>query len=265
MEKNLFRFFTICVVFIIISVSFVTKKSYALESTYQGYDVVGKIEIPKISLSLPILGKVTAGSLKVSVAFQWGSGINQVGNSVIIGHNQKDGTMFSDLDKLENGDYIKITDMDDNVVNYKVYDITTTSAEDTSFYDRDTKGKREITLSSSTDDSSARFLVFAVETSDVIDDSNNNSDEKEYNNQDTSNSIDNANSTNSTNENNINSNNSSNNTFQNIASNNRNDTSTAKTALPKAGTSLVLIMFIFITSICSVIVYIKLKYYKQVK
>lgn len=134
--------------------------------------MVGNIEIPKISLDIPILEKVTKASLQESVAFLYGTGINKVGNTVIIGHNLKDGRFFSNLSQLTNGDYIKITDNEDNIVNYKIYNIETLNPEDTSFYNRDTNGKREITLSTSTDDSTSRLVVFAKETDEEI---NNNS------------------------------------------------------------------------------------------
>ena len=55
--------------------------------TYKGFNVVGTIEIPAIDLNYPILQKVNKSSLETSVAFLYGAGINQVGNSVIVGHN----------------------------------------------------------------------------------------------------------------------------------------------------------------------------------
>ena len=203
MKRKISRIFMICILLIAVNIMFFNKKTYALENTYKGFEVVGQIEIPKISLDLPILETVSQSSLRTSVAFLYGVGINQIGNTVIVGHNYQNGTFFSDLDQLESGDYIKITDMEDNVVNYKVYEIKITTPDDGSFYDRDTNGKREITLTTSTDDTTGRFVVLASETTDVIDDSNDD------NNQDSSsNSTDDSVNENQTDKDNGNSNNS---------------------------------------------------------
>ncbi len=256
MKRKISRIFMICILLIAVNIMFFNKKTYALENTYKGFEVVGQIEIPKISLDLPILETVSQSSLRTSVAFLYGVGINQIGNTVIVGHNYQNGTFFSDLDQLESGDYIKITDMEDNVVNYKVYEIKITTPDDGSFYDRDTNGKREITLTTTTDDTLKRFVVFASETTDVIDDSNDN------NNQDSSsNSTDNSVSENQTDKDNGNSNNS------NISSTNiinQDNTITTKTALPKAGRNLVLSILALITIIGIIISYYKFEKYKKV-
>ena len=47
--------------------------------------------------------------------------------------------------------------------NIPPYNIFEASESDTSFYNRDTDGKREITLSTCTDDSSARLIIEARE------------------------------------------------------------------------------------------------------
>ena len=64
---------------------------------------------------------------------------------------------------MVNGDVIYITDLDKNRVAYTIYNIFETSDTDTKFYNRDTDGKREITLSTCTDDSSARLIIEARE------------------------------------------------------------------------------------------------------
>lgn len=63
--------------------------------TYRGYGVLGKIELPKVGLQYPVLETMTdAKSIDVSVAMQYGVGLNNVGNTVIIGHNYRNGTFF---------------------------------------------------------------------------------------------------------------------------------------------------------------------------
>ena len=129
--------------------------------TYKGFNVVGTIEIPAIDLNYPILQKVNKSSLETSVAFLYGAGINQVGNSVIVGHNYRNGLFFSNNKRLNIGDTIYITDNSKNRLTYKIYDKFETTPEDASFYSRDTAGIPEITLSTCNDDSSKRLIIFA--------------------------------------------------------------------------------------------------------
>lgn len=225
----------------------------------------GNIKIPKISLDLPILATSTVGSLKVSVAFQYGVGINQVGNSVILGRNLQDGTLFSDIDELSVGDYIIITDINDDVVNYKVSDVYETSDSDTEFMERDTGGKRGITLSTSNDNGDMRLIVTAEETDDVVEDtdnSNNNNTSSTNSNTSTGgtqNIITNSNS---------NSSSASQNTYQNISRVNNSGTSNknvVQTNLPKTGKSEVIVLCIFVAIISIIVSVIALRRYKEVK
>ena len=130
---------------------------------YKGFYVVGTIKIPSIKLNYPILEKVTKKSLETSVAFLYGPGLNKVGNNVIIGHNYRNGPMFSNLKKLQNGAIIYITDESGNQVKYKMYKSYRTSGDDATYMTRNTNGKREISLSTCTDDSKARLIVWARE------------------------------------------------------------------------------------------------------
>lgn len=131
------------------------------KQTYKGFGVLGTMEIPTINFKYPVLEKVTKKSIETSVAFLYGTGLNKAGNSVIIGHNYRNGLFFSNNKKLNIGDKIFITDNDGNKVTYTIYNKFETTPEDTSFYQRDTAGKPEITLSTCTDDSSARLIIFA--------------------------------------------------------------------------------------------------------
>ena len=136
-------------------------KSSSGKPMYKGFGVVGTMEIPATNLKYPILEKVTRKSIETAVAFLYGTGINQPGNSVIIGHNYRNGLFFSNNKKLNNGDKIYITDNTGKKLTYTIYNKFETTPEDTSFYQRDTGGKLEVTLSTCTDDSSARLIIFA--------------------------------------------------------------------------------------------------------
>lgn len=131
------------------------------KTKYNGFDVLGTIEIPATGVKYPVLAKVTTKSLNTSVAalYPENAELNTVGNVVIVGHNYRNGTFFSNNKKLKNGDKIYITDLESKKVAYTIYNIFETQESDTSFYNRDTNGAREITLSTCTDASNDMRLI----------------------------------------------------------------------------------------------------------
>lgn len=131
--------------------------------TYQGYDVVGKIEIPAIDLEYPILDRTTPKSIELAVAVQYGPGPNKIGNTVIAGHNYRNGDFFGNNDRLKLGDKVYITDNSGTKIKYNIYNIYETTPEDSDYMMRDTNGKREISLTTCTDNSKARLIIWAVE------------------------------------------------------------------------------------------------------
>ena len=62
------------------------------------------------------------------------------------------GELFSNVTKLKIGDKIYLKTNGQDEIEYTIYKIFETSSSDASFYNRDTQGKREITLSTCTDD-----------------------------------------------------------------------------------------------------------------
>lgn len=134
--------------------------------TYKGFYTVGSIDIPKTNCKYPIIEKVTKKSLEIAVAVDWPQNpvLNKPGNVVIAGHNYRNGVFFSNNKKLAKGDKIYITDDEENKrVAYTIYKIFETSDTDSSYYNRDTDGKREITLKTCTDDSARRLIIQARE------------------------------------------------------------------------------------------------------
>jgi len=124
---------------------------------------MGTIEIPKTGIKYPVLAEVTKKSLETSVAILYGVGLNQPGNTTIVGHNYRNGLFFSDNKKLAKGDIVKITDQTGAMVTYEIYDMYETSPSDAGYMQRDTQGAKEISLSTCTDDSSARLIILAKE------------------------------------------------------------------------------------------------------
>lgn len=139
-----------------------TKKN-VVSLKYKGFDVVGKIEIPKTNVNYPVLSKATISSMEVSVGVSYGPGLNQVGNTVIMGHNYRTNALFSKNKNLNNGDVIYITDLSGERVKYVIYNKYETSSTDFDYATRDTEGRREITLASCTDDTSSRIILWAKE------------------------------------------------------------------------------------------------------
>ena len=133
------------------------------KQTYKGFTVVGKIEIPATKVNYPILDRASEDSMKVSVGVLYGAGVNQVGNTVIAGHNYRNGTFFSNNKNLKLGDVIYITDLDGNRIKYTIYNIYVTASNDFDYATRDTAGKREITITTCTDDVNSRLVIWAKE------------------------------------------------------------------------------------------------------
>lgn len=126
--------------------------------TYQGFEMIGSIEINKINLKYPILKESSQKALEKSVCLMYGS-LNSNRNVVIGGIT----TMFSKLKDLSKDDEISIVDTKGSKTQYIVYDKFETSNTDTSFYDRDTKGKNEITLVTVADNGTDRLVIVAKE------------------------------------------------------------------------------------------------------
>lgn len=130
---------------------------------YKGYTMVGKIEIPKIKVNYPILAKTSTKAIEIAVSVLYGPGPNKPGVTVVVGHNYKNGTMFSNNKKLEIGDEIYVTDTDGNRVKYIIYDKQILAPEDFGYAQKDTQGAREIALSTCTDDVNSRLVLMAKE------------------------------------------------------------------------------------------------------
>ena len=125
------------------------------------YSTVGSISIPSINVNYPILSETTDSLLKVSVCKFWGCDPNQVGNLCIAGHNYRNKKFFSKAINLVVGDTIEITDLDDQTVQYAVYDKYTVDPNDVSCTSQLTNGKKIITLITCTNDSQQRVVIKA--------------------------------------------------------------------------------------------------------
>lgn len=130
---------------------------------YKNYTTIGTIRIPKTKVKAPIVDQVTPTSISAAAAVLYGPGLNQVGNTVIVAHNYRNGTFFSNNKKLIVGDTIYITDSNGNKIEYSVTKTYITDEFDFSYATRDTEGKREISLSTCTTDPTKRLVIWAKE------------------------------------------------------------------------------------------------------
>ena len=129
---------------------------------YNGYDMVGTIEIPATNVKYTILdvSALSVTGLETSVIAIYGD-LNQVGNTTIIGHNYRNGLFFANNKKLNIGDKVYITDLTGQRLAYTIYNKYETDENDDEYMTRDTNGAREISLSTCTDDAKARLVIWA--------------------------------------------------------------------------------------------------------
>lgn len=140
-----------------------TQTSNSAKPKYKGYDIIGTIQIPKTKVKYPIVNSTAPSAMDVAIVMLYGPGLNKEGNTVIVGHNYKNGGFFGNNKNLNNGDKIYIKDENGKEIEYTIYNKYITSDSDFSYATRDTAGKREISLSTCTNDSSKRLIIWAKE------------------------------------------------------------------------------------------------------
>ena len=134
-----------------------------IDEQIQGHKVVGIIKIPKIELEYPILETTSKETLNLSITKFWGNEINEIGNVTLAGHNNLNGTMFGKTKKLEVGDVIELTDIQNVTLKYKVFKIYVIDPNDISCILPEQEGTREVTLITCTNDSKQRVIVKCTE------------------------------------------------------------------------------------------------------
>ncbi len=127
------------------------------------YSYIGTLIIDKINLNMEIISKTTDELMRKSACKLWGADPNFVGNLCIIGHNWKNGRLFSNVPKLEIGDTLEITDLSGRTLEYEIYDKYTVYPEETECLDQETEGRKEVTLITCTNDSKQRYIFHARE------------------------------------------------------------------------------------------------------
>ncbi len=130
---------------------------------YNGFDVVGIIEIPSINIKYPIINKTNDTTMKYSITKFSGGEINSIGNFTVAGHNNLNGTMFGKVKRLKIGDQIKLTDLYNNTVTYEIFDIYSVDPNDVSCLESVEENTREVTLITCTNGHLKRLITKARE------------------------------------------------------------------------------------------------------
>ena len=139
------------------------KKTKKVELKYQGYNVIGLIEIPAINIEYPILEKTTKATMRTSISRFSGGEINGLGNVSLAGHNNYSGTMFGKNKNLKLKDKVLLTDLAGVTIEYEIYDIFVTDPDDTSILETKDETKREVTLITCKNGRSERLIIKARE------------------------------------------------------------------------------------------------------
>ena len=132
-----------------------------LDVEYKGYKIEGIIEIPKIDIKYPIINQTNEETMKLSITKFWGPEANEIGNYTVAGHNNKDGTMFGKTKYLEIGDTIKLTNLKNETIEYKVFEIYSIDPDDVSIVNSVDPNTREITLITCTNGHKNRLITKA--------------------------------------------------------------------------------------------------------
>lgn len=105
-----------------ISTLYSHNNNYTAVKLSNNISIIGLIEIPSINISYPILSNTTTELLKISICRFAGPFPNRVGNLCMAGHNYKNNMMFSKIDELNKNDSIFISDLNNNRLEYIIYD-----------------------------------------------------------------------------------------------------------------------------------------------
>lgn len=90
--------------------------------SYDGYTILGRLEIPKAGVNTVILEEQTYAAMNIGAIKTYGVDLNEKGGFVISGHNFRGKSVFFyNIKNLTSGDIIKITDNKGRKMEYRVY------------------------------------------------------------------------------------------------------------------------------------------------
>ena len=137
-----------------------TTEATTLDSTYEGYKVLGKIKIAKLNVDKYILDSKEEDAMKKGIVKLYGGSLNSKGNVCLAGHNFDE--FFGKLNELDIGDVITIVEKDLSETNYRVKDILSVEPDDlTALVPKE--DKVELTLVTCENASTKRLVIKAEE------------------------------------------------------------------------------------------------------
>ena len=114
------------------------EEQQAYTINYNGYTIIGRLQIPKVWIDTVILAEQTYSAMNLGVIKTYGVDLNTRGGFVLAGHNFRGSSIFMyNVYRLGSGDIIKITDNRGITMDYSVYEVDRyVSPTDVSYFTR---------------------------------------------------------------------------------------------------------------------------------
>lgn len=129
------------------------------QNIYNMNTEIGTLYIPKTKLNTKVYSNPDPQKMEKMPAILYTSGgLNQKGITLIVGHNRRNGKMFSKNKKLSEGDVFYFTDYEGVEKEYTIYSKFITTSDDTSFLNTNVDGPT-IALSCCTDASDDNRII----------------------------------------------------------------------------------------------------------
>lgn len=134
------------------------KTAGPLPSDLQGYDVIARLDIAKLDLSLPVLSETSDKALKVSACRYQGTEPGAKGNLVITGHDYRSGAIFGHLNKMDVADKVILTGKSGKTYAYIVYAVNHIKPDEAEVLN-DTEYVSELSILTCENSGNGRLLV----------------------------------------------------------------------------------------------------------
>lgn len=121
---------------------------------------IGTLNIPKTAVNTKIYSNVTVDKMEEMPCFLYTTGgLNEIGTTLFVGHNRRNGKLFSDNKKLEIGDEFYFIDYNGKELKYTIFNKFIANEGDISFLNEEVQ-KPTIALSCCTDaDDDNRIII----------------------------------------------------------------------------------------------------------
>ena len=115
---------------VVLDAAALTQQIYAMNAE------IGTLYIPKTGLTTPIYSNSSVSQMEKMPCFLYTTGgLNKPGATLIVGHNKRNGKLFSNNKKIEEGDEFYFKDYEGKELKYVVYSKFTTTEDDMTYLD----------------------------------------------------------------------------------------------------------------------------------